>query len=125
MRTPRKSWAVVSTAVLGVAADPVVVGRRVRVGRAVGRQQLADELVHRHVPLECCADPAVEDVRPLGLDQAAVGAEDVGELQGPEVVELGPVEQPVDDLVAAVAGAGSARNAWTSSGVGRTPIVSR
>ena len=92
--------------VLRVAADPVVVGGGIRVGRAVGGQELADELVHRHVPLECRADPAVEDVGPLGLDQAAVGAEDVGELEGPEVVELGPVEQPVDHLVAAVASAG-------------------
>ena len=79
---------------LRVAADPVVVGRRVRVGRAVGGQERADELVHRHVPLERGTDPAVEDVGALGLDQPAVGAEDVGELEGPEVVELGPLQQP-------------------------------
>ena len=107
---------------LRVAADPVVVGRRVREGRAVGRQQLADELVHRHVPLEARADPAVEDVGPLGLDQPAVGPEHVGELQGPEVVELGPVEQPVDRAWSRRSAAASARNASTSSGVGRTPI---
>ena len=41
--------------VLRVAADPVVVGRRVLEGRAVGREQLADELVHRHVPLEAAS----------------------------------------------------------------------
>ena len=87
---------------LRVAADPVIVGGRVGEGRAVGGQQRADELIHRHVPLECSADPAVEHVSPLGLDQPAVGAEDVGELESPEVVELGPVEQPVDHLVAAI-----------------------
>ena len=61
----------------------------------------------------------MEDVRPLRLDQPAVGAEDVGELEGPEVVELGPRQQPVDDLIAArllrhLSGSGS-----TSSGRGQ------
>ena len=110
---------------LGVAADPVVVGRRVLEGRAVGRQQVADELVHRQVALQAFANPAMEDVGPLGLDQPPVGAEDVGELEGPEVVELGPNQQPVDDAIAASRAGGSARNARTSSGVGRIPRTSR
>ena len=115
----------VSTARFGVAADPVIIGRRVLEGRAVGRQQLADELVHRQVALEALANPAMEDVGPLGLDQPTVGAEDVGELEGPEVVELGPNEQPVDRRDRGESAAESARNVRTSSGVGRTPITSR
>ena len=115
----------VSTADLGVAADPVIIRRRVLEGRSVGRQQLADELVHRHVALEALADPAMEDVGPLGLDQPAVGAEDVGELEGPEVVELGTNEQPVDDAVAARRRRDPPGIACTSSGVGRTPRTSR
>ena len=42
----------------------------------------------------------MEGVSPLGLDEPAVRAKDVGELERPEIVELGPVEQPVDDLIA-------------------------
>src|SRR5271166_5264580 len=75
---------------LRVAADPVVVGGGVRIGRAVGGQEHADKPVHRHFPLECRANPAVEHVGYLWLDQTAVGPEDVGELKRPEVVELGP-----------------------------------
>ena len=48
----------------------------------------------------------MEHVGPLGLDQPAVGPEDVGELECPEVVELGPAQQPIDHLVAAIAPAG-------------------
>ena len=88
----------------GIAADPVIVGGRVLERRAVGRQQLADQLVHRQVALQALANPAMEDVGPLGLDQSAVRAEDVGELQGPEVVKLGTDEEPVDDVVAASGG---------------------
>ena len=82
--------------VLRVAADPVVVRGRVPERRAVGGEQLADELVERGVPLQVGPDPAVEGVRPLGLDQPAVGPEDVGELQSPEVGELRATQQAVD-----------------------------
>ena len=92
--------------VLGVAADPVVVRGRIR---KVEPSAVSSSRTNWSIGVfrsRLALDPAVEDVRPLGLDQPAVGAEDVGELEGPEVVELGPVEQPIDDLVAAVASAG-------------------
>ena len=87
---------------LRVSADPIVIGGRMRVGRAVGGQQLADELVHGHVALDGRANPAVEHDGSLGLDQPAVGAEDVGELEGPEVDELGAIQEAFDHLATAV-----------------------
>ena len=110
---------------LRVAADPIVVRRGIAKRRALGGQQGADKLVHRNVAFERFANPAMEGISPLGLDQPAVGAEDVGKLERPEVVELRPHEQPVDDVIAPLSSGRSARNALTSSGVGKTPSTSR
>ena len=60
---------------LGVAADAVIVCGGIAESRSLGGQQLADELVHRHVAFERLANPAMEDIGPLGLDQPTVGAE--------------------------------------------------
>ncbi len=49
-------------------------------------------------------NPTIENVGPLGLDQPAVGAEYVGELEGPEVDELGALQEPVDHRFSLVLG---------------------
>ncbi len=53
---------------------------------------------------QAVVNPAVEDVGPLGLDQSAVGTEDVGELEGPEVDKLGALEQRIHQLHPLVGG---------------------
>ena len=109
----------------GIAADPVIIGRRILERRSVGSQKLTNQLVHRQIALQAFANPAMEDVRAFGLDQPAVRAEDVSKFESPEIVEFGTNQQPVDDVGRDASRENPQEIARTSSGVGSTPKTSR
>lgn len=66
----------------------------------------------------------MKDVSALGLNQPPIGAQDVGELQSPEIVKLRPAKQAVDQMAAPkVRSIG--QELATLEGVGNTPMTSR
>ena len=107
-----------------VAVGPVEAGRRVLPGRAQAADDPADHLVQRHVARDLVAEPALEDPGPFLAHGLLFVPEQIGPLQRPEVGELGPLDQPVDQLVRFV-GSRSARKARVSAGSGSRPIASR
>ena len=66
--------------------------------RALAQQQLGDELIVRLVREERAFQVFVDNPRRLRTRLARSGAEQFRELHGPEFGELGPRQQPVDQL---------------------------
>ncbi len=95
-----------------IVGDAVVVGRAARVDRALGRDQLADELVERLVGAERLLDPVVHGPHALLAQLVAGVADQVGPLERPAggvlvVVDVlgrvaGEAQQAIDQLRALV-----------------------
>ena len=84
--------------ILWIATDPVVIRSWILEGRAICRQKLTNKLIHRLVCLKTLADPSLEDIRTLDLNQTCVGTQDVGQFQCPEVIEFVACQELVDQL---------------------------
>src|SRR5262249_7783934 len=78
-----------------VAVGTVVIGRRLRVGAAARGDQLPHELIDGRVICNALPNPMVKGLDPLLIQRMCFHPEQVGPLQRPEVVKLGPLEQAV------------------------------
>src|SRR5262249_41484712 len=68
--------------ILRIAGDAEIIGRSVAIGRTFRGDQLADKAIERFVLAERRCQPIVQRPHTLFADGGAVGADQVGPLQG-------------------------------------------
>src|SRR5260370_33275522 len=89
--------------VAGLGHDLVEVGRPASRQRALGGDNLAGELVERNVPGDAIANPPVVMVGGLVAQDLAVDPQQVGPFERPEIGELRPLQELIDQAGSAVA----------------------
>ena len=85
-------------ALIGGAEGAVIIRGGDFVGTAQRGDDLAGEAVERLVFVDGFTDPAVEGGDASGIEDFFLDAEEVGPFQGPEVGELGTLEEGVDQF---------------------------
>ena len=96
---PRNTWLDALGGGRRVAVGPVEARRGVLPGRAQPGDDPPDHLVERRVARDLVAQPALEDPGSLLAHRLFFVAQQVGPLERPEIGELGPVDQAIDQLV--------------------------
>ena len=80
----------------GLANRAIKIRRRIEIAAAARGDQFARELVERLVLGDALANPAVERLDAFTVEQAFLGAQQIGPFERPEIGELRAFEQPVD-----------------------------
>jgi hypothetical protein len=82
----------------GIAEGAIIVGRRLGVGTATRGEEPTGEDIEGSVVGELGADPGMKVGDPFAVESALFVAEEVGPLDGPELGELGTLQERVDEV---------------------------
>src|SRR5439155_21510737 len=74
----------------------IEIRRRIEISAPARGEEFAGEPVEWFVFREALANPAMERLDAFAVEQSLLGAQQVGPLERPEVGELGPLQQAVD-----------------------------
>src|SRR5207248_5566096 len=78
------------------ADGAIKIRRRIEIRATARGDEFAGEPVERFVFRDALANPAMERLDAFAVEQSFLGAQQVGPLERPEVGELGPFEQSID-----------------------------